>query len=132
MLELTGDRGVDLALEMTGPEHLGETARTVTPFGRMVVDGAVARRANSHINGAHLEQILYAPALGTAIFGFNLDSWFQHRLEPTVAALQRLVEWIAAGTIVGPPIQVLPLADAAEAHRLLQTGESIGKLILKP
>jgi NADPH2:quinone reductase len=134
VLELTGGRGVDLALEMTGPEHLGQTARIIAPFGRMVVFGAVAGRANANaqINGADLDGLLYAPALGTAIVGFNLTSWFMYRLEPTIGALQRLIGWTADGTIAGPPIQTFPLAEAAEVHRLLETGESTGKLILKP
>jgi NADPH:quinone reductase-like Zn-dependent oxidoreductase len=132
VLELTDGRGVDLALEMTGPEHLGETARILAPFGRLIVFGAVAGRADTHVNGADLDAILYAPAFGQAISGFNLTSWFIHRLEPTIAALQRLVGWIADGTIAGPPIQAYPLADAAETHRLLETGASTGKLILKP
>jgi NADPH2:quinone reductase len=132
VLELTDGRGVDLALEMTGPEHLGETARTLAPFGRMIVFGAVAGRTDTHIEGADLDAILYAPALGTAIFGFNLSSWFEHRLEPTIGALQRLIGWTADGTIAGPPIQAFPLVDAAETHRLLESGESTGKLILKP
>jgi NADPH2:quinone reductase len=132
VLELTGGRGVDLALEMTGPEHLGQTARILAPFGRMIVFGAVAGRTDTHINGVDLDGILYAPALGTAIFGFNLTSWFEYRIEPTIGALQQLIGWLADGTIAGPPIQTFPLAEAAETHRLLETGESTGKLVLKP
>ena len=134
VLELTDGRGVDLALEMTGPEHLGETARILAPFGRLIVFGAVAGRTNgnSHVNGADLDALLYAPALGTGVVGFNLTSWFQYRIEPTIAALQRLIGWIADGTIAGPPITALPLAQAAEAHRLLESGASTGKLVLKP
>jgi NADPH2:quinone reductase len=132
VLELTGGRGVDLALEMTGPEHLGQTARILAPFGRMIVFGAVAGRTDTHINGADLDGLLYAPALGTAIFGFNLTSWFEYRIEATIGALQRLIGWLADGTIAGPPIQAFPLAEAAETHRLLETGESTGKLVLKP
>lgn len=129
VLELTD--GVDVALEMTGPEHLGQTARILAPFGRMIVFGAVAGRTTS-INGADLDALLYAPALGQSIFGFNLTSWFAYRPEPTIGALQRLIGWIADGTIAGPPIQAFPLAEAAETHRLIETGESTGKLVLKP
>ena len=132
VLRLTDGRGVDVALEMTGPAHLGETARILAPFGRMIVFGAVAGRGDRGINGADLDSILYAPALGTSVVGFNLSSWFQFRLEAAIGALQRLIGWIAAGTIAGPQIAVFPLAEAAEAHRLLETGISTGKLILKP
>jgi NADPH:quinone reductase len=132
VLAATDGRGVDVALEMTGPEHVGQTARILAPFGRMIVFGAVAGRTDTHINGADLDGILYAPAFGQSISGFNLTSWFIHRLEPTIRALQRLIGWLADGTIAGPPIQTFPLAEAAEAHRLLENGASTGKLILKP
>jgi len=132
VLEVTDGRGVDVALEMTSPAHLGETARILAPFGRMIVFGAVAGRTDTYVNGVDLDNILYAPAFGQSISGFNLSSWFIHRLEATIGALQRLVGWIADGTIAGPPIQAFPLAEAAETHRLLETGASTGKLILKP
>jgi NADPH2:quinone reductase len=132
VLALTAGRGVDLALEMTGPAHLGETMRILAPFGRLVVFGSVAGRDGADINGPDLERLLYAPALGAAISGFNLTAWFEHRIEPTIAALQRLVGWVADGTIAGPSIRTFPLHEAAEAHLLLESGASTGKLILKP
>jgi NADPH2:quinone reductase len=132
VLALTGGRGVDLALEMTGPAHLGETLRILAPFGRLVVFGSVAGRNGADINRADLEQVLYAPALGAAISGFNLTAWFEHRIEPTIGALQRLVGWVSDETIAGPSILRFPLHEAAEAHRLLESGASTGKLILKP
>jgi NADPH:quinone reductase len=131
VLELTDGRGVDVALEMTGPEHLGETARILAPFGRMIVFGSVAGR-HASIDGADLNTVLYAPAFGTALFGFNLTSWFIYRFDATVAALQRLIGWISDGTIAGPAVQTFPLSQAAEAHRLLETGAATGKLVLKP
>src|ERR1700758_3708852 len=35
VLELTGGRGVDVALEMHGPNHLGQTLAILAPFGRL-------------------------------------------------------------------------------------------------
>ena len=131
VLELTDGQGVDTALEMTNPEHLGETSRILAPFGRLIVFGSAGGRSGT-IAAADLDRVLYAPAFGTALVGFNLTSWFIHRLDATIGALQQLIGWIADGTIAGPSIQRFPLAEAAEAHRLLETGASTGKLILKP
>ncbi|WP_422664385.1 zinc-binding dehydrogenase [Streptomyces mirabilis] len=43
-----------------------------------------------------------------------------------------LVGRVASGELRTPATQTLPLAEAAEAHRLLETGQTTGKLVLKP
>jgi len=40
--------------------------------------------------------------------------------------------WIASGQVRTPAVFPVPLADAAEAHRLLETGATTGKVVLKP
>jgi NADPH:quinone reductase-like Zn-dependent oxidoreductase len=129
--ELTGGTGVDAALEMSGPAHLGETLRTLAPFGRLIVLGAVSGTTQG-LDPAALEPLLYDPAPSQALLGFNLGTWFELRLPAAVNALQRLVGWVASGEIRTPETQALPLAEAARAHRLLETGKTTGKLVLKP
>jgi NADPH2:quinone reductase len=45
---------------------------------------------------------------------------------------QRLVGWISTGRVATPAVHALPLADAAEAHRLMEAGATTGKVVLKP
>lgn len=47
------------------------------------------------------------------------------------ATLQTIAGLLADRTISLPPIRVLPLAEAAEAHRIIQSGHNRGKLVLK-
>jgi NADPH2:quinone reductase len=49
-----------------------------------------------------------------------------------VASLQRLVGWVASRQVRPPAVHPLPLADAAEAHRLMEAGATTGKVVLKP
>jgi NADPH:quinone reductase-like Zn-dependent oxidoreductase len=129
--DLTGGRGVDVALEMSGGDLLGQTLRTLAPFGQLVVFGAVSGTPGT-LGEADLLPFLYDPAPNVSLTGFNLGPWFEHRLPEAGQALQRLVGWVASGQLRVPVSRTLPLADAAEAHRLLQSGASTGKLILKP
>ncbi|HEX4251064.1 MAG TPA: zinc-binding dehydrogenase [Pseudonocardia sp.] len=131
VLELTGGRGVDVALEMHGPGHLGQTLRILAPFGRLISYGSVAGSVHG-LDPADLVPLLYDPAPGQILTGFNLGAWFQYRPEVTVASLQRLVGWIASGRLRAPEAHAFPLADAAEAHRRLETGATTGKIVLKP
>lgn len=129
--ELTGGRGVDAALEMAGGPRLAQTLQTLAPFGRMVVFGSVSGVAGT-LDEETIKPWLYDPAPNQSILGFNLGPWFESRLPATIGALNKLVGWVASGDVKTPASTTFPLADAAEAHRLLETGASTGKLILKP
>jgi NADPH2:quinone reductase len=131
VLELTGGQGVDVALEMNGPSHLGQTLAILAPFGRLISYGAVTGSVDG-LDPAALVPLLYDPAPSQILTGFNLGIWFEHRPAQAVASLQRLVGWIASGQLRTPAVYPLPLADAAEAHRLLEAGASTGKVVLKP
>jgi NADPH2:quinone reductase len=129
--QLTGGRGVDVALEMSGPARLAETLDILAPFGRLVVFGSVSG-SDAGIDRAALERLLYDPAPSQSLIGFNLGTWFEERPAQTIAALQRLVGWVTSGAIAAPTVEVLPLSEAAEAHRLLESGATTGKLVLQP
>jgi len=131
VLELTGGRGVDVALEMRGPASLNDSLKILAPFGRLVVYGSVSGTVHG-LDPVALEPLLYDPAPSQVLTGFNLGVWFEHRLPEAGAALERLVGWIATGKIVTPEVRALPLSEAAEAHRMLETGATTGKLVLKP
>jgi len=131
VLELTGGRGVDVALEMTGPTRLSETLTILAPFARLVVYGSVSGTVDG-LDATALQPLLYDPAPGQILTGFNLGVWFEHRLPDVAAALERLVGWIATGKVATPAVQALPLSAAAEAHRMLENGTTTGKLVLKP
>ena len=129
--KLTGARGVDVALEMTSPAHLNETLTILAPFARLVVYGSVSGTVDG-LSPAALQPLLYDPAPSQILTGFNLGAWFEHRLPDAAAALERLVGWVSTGQVVPPAVQALPLSAAAEAHRLLESGATAGKLVLKP
>jgi len=131
VLELTGGRGVDIALEMHGPAHLGQALKILAPFGRLINYGSVAGTVHG-LDPADLVPLLYDPAPSQIITGFNLGVWFEHRLAQSIASLQRLVGWIASGQLHTPKTYPFPLADAAEAHRLIEDGATTGKVVLKP
>ena len=129
--EITGGAGVDVALEMVGGERLAQTLLALGPFGRLVVYGHVSGTGGV-LTEADLKPVLYDPAPNQSIYGFNLGPWFAMKPEVAIDALGQLIGWVASGAIKMPATSTLPLADAAEAHRLLEAGRSSGKLILKP
>jgi NADPH2:quinone reductase len=128
---LTGGAGVDVALEAVGPRHLGETISVLAPFARLISYGALSGYAEP-VNREALSTLLFNPAPSQSLSGFNVTYWLTQRPQSSFGAVGRLLAWIADGTVTGPRITGLPLADAATALSLLDRGENIGKLVLIP
>jgi NADPH:quinone reductase len=123
--------GVDVALQCTGAATMSGTLASLAPFGRMVVYG-YASGTTGALTAADQEALFYRPVLNQSVSGFNIGLYFGLRPDVAVPALTRLIEFVAAGTVVPHIGAVLPLADAAHAHRLLEARGTVGKVILQP
>jgi acryloyl-coenzyme A reductase len=110
------DGGIDLALELTGSATFASALRSLRRGGRMVVVGNI-ETAKVQINPGAL--IVY----GHSIMGSA--SCTQQDVEDVV----RLVE---KGELVPRVDRVLPLEQAAEAHRLLAARAVVGRVVLVP
>lgn len=66
-----------------------------------------------------------------SVLAFNLSYLFDRTalFRPAVA---EITGWLEDGTLAAPPTTVYPLADVARAHRDIESGKTIGKLILVP
>jgi NADPH2:quinone reductase len=74
----------------------------------------------------------YNPSPNQSLHVFNLGLWFGLRPKAAVTALRDLIGYAASGQVKVAIGQTLPLARAADAHRLLEARQSVGKVILKP
>ncbi|MEU1514738.1 zinc-binding dehydrogenase [Streptomyces sp. NPDC005811] len=121
----TGERGVDLALDPVGGESLKASLASLSVFGRLVSFG----NASSAEPWGVGQQELYPTGLSVA--GFSILGL--SRTAP--ATLRTLAEQafakVADGTVTVPVTAEFPLAEAAEAHRLMGTRTSTGKLLLR-
>ncbi len=51
----------------------------------------------------------------------------------TTEQIDRLIELVASGELRGPVVdRELPLDQAAEAHRLIESRQTFGKVVLRP
>lgn len=66
-----------------------------------------------------------------SVLAFNLSYMFEEQwlLDE---AMGRLSGWLAEGALRPPPVTTYPLADVARAQRDLESGQTVGKLILVP
>ena len=104
--------GVDLVLEALLGDGTDEVAI------RLVKDGGVVVFMNNEPPDM--------PEIGTR----GIKTEFLHH-RPDGAMLAELVAMYADGTLPLPPIEVLTLDDAVDAHRRSESGTTRGKLVLK-
>jgi NADPH:quinone reductase-like Zn-dependent oxidoreductase len=62
---------------------------------------------------------------------FNLSYLFD-RTDLLHEALAQISSWLAEGKISPPPITTYPLNDVARAHADIESGRTVGKLVLIP
>ncbi len=64
-----------------------------------------------------------------SVLAFNLSYLFDET-ELLGEAMERLLGWLKEGAIVPPPIETYRFEDVAEAHRAIESGRTVGKLVL--
>jgi len=123
VMALTHGRGVDIVLEMTGGEVFREAMICLAPGGRVVVYGIASRTPFQ----VPTERLI---ARGHGVIGFYLGLYFADR-DLITNTLGELAGFVQAGLLHADTV-TFALAEAAEAHRQLESRESAGKLVLVP
>lgn len=99
-------------------DHIADTVggAEVAALGRLMgAAGRIVTVATSPIDSAGLEVMPLFVAV-----------------HPDGAALERIGKLVAGGVIPLPPIRMLPLSEAAKAHRMVEAGRLGEKIILRP
>jgi len=65
-----------------------------------------------------------------SLIAFNLSYLFD-RMDLLKESMQDLMKWVAEGKIQASALQAYPFEKVADAHRALESGKTVGKLILK-
>ncbi|MER5197285.1 quinone oxidoreductase family protein [Streptomyces sp. NPDC002755] len=124
LTEVTGGRGVDLVLDPVGGPIREQSLSVLAPFGRVVVYGDLGR----HEQWTASVRDLWKG--NQTIAGFNIGDVARRAPERIGEYLAEALQLLAAGRIRPGVTEILPLAEAAKAHRLLETGAGRGKFLL--
>ncbi len=121
----TNGRGADVILDSIGGGYLGLNIEALAQNGRLVLIGLM--------NGTRGELDLAAVLRRhLRIFGSTLRSRpVDEKAQIVSAFLARFGPALEAGRLRPPVHTVVPLAAAAEAHRMMQASEHFGKIVLK-
>jgi len=122
--DLTGGRGVDVVLDMVGGDYFARNIEALAVEGRLV-EIATQR-------GTKAELVI--PTIMQRRLTIT-GSTLRPRSVPEKGAIARAVHanvWplLESGAVKPVVFRTFPLARAADAHRLLESSEHIGKLVL--
>jgi NADPH2:quinone reductase len=125
VLASTGGRGVDVVLDLVGGGYVAEDLACLAPRGRVVVVGTMGGgRAEIDLS---LLMRKRAVLRGTVLRARPLEE----KMLAARALERHLAPLFARGALRPVVDRVLPLARAADAHRLMQSNATFGKIVLE-
>jgi putative PIG3 family NAD(P)H quinone oxidoreductase len=122
--EATEGRGVDVVLDNMGASNLSRNVEVLATEGRLVVIGLQGgTRAELDLNALMRKR---AAVIGTTLRARPVGE------KTTIcrAVAEHVWPLVADGTVRAVVDRTYPLAEAAEAHRRMEGGEHIGKILL--
>ncbi|MEX1368296.1 MAG: medium chain dehydrogenase/reductase family protein [Nannocystaceae bacterium] len=134
--------GYHAIFDANGVATLRHSYQHIAPTGRLVVYGfatmlprAGQRRSWLRLAWHYLRTPRFDPLALTnenrSVMGFNLSYMFEHT-ELLDKGMELLLGWADEGVLECPPIESYPLAQVARAHHALESGRTVGKLVLRP
>ncbi|AEM80092.1 NAD(P)H-quinone oxidoreductase [Streptomyces violaceusniger] len=116
--------GADVILDIVGAKYLARNVETLATNGRLAIIG-LQGGAKAELNLASLL------AKSAAVTATGLRGRSPAQKAAIIAAVQEHVWPLIAGGRVRPVVyRTIPMRDAPEAHRLLESSEHVGKILL--
>ena len=127
VLEITGGRGVDLWLESFAGPDFGQVFRSMAPWGKVMLYNAVG----GHPAPGFFDD--WRAAMGKCV---SVQYFSMHVYEEDAQAMRGLLQdaigLIVDGAVTPPAGTFFKLEEAAQAHRLLESGGHRGRIFLRP
>ena len=122
--EATGGKGVDVILDMVGGPYIEKNLRSLAVDGRLV-QIAFLQGSKTTLDLVHL-MMRRQTITGSTLRPQSVAA------KASIAAALRDKVWplLAAGTVRPIIDRTFPLAEAADAHRLMESSRHIGKILL--
>lgn len=134
--------GYDVILDANGVETLAASYRHLGSPGRLVVygfatmlprGGGAGRPSYPKLAWDWLRTPRFDPldmtTTNRSVLAFNLSYLFErHAL--LAEGMEKLLGWVESGALRAPPVTAFALEQVAEAHRALESGTTVGKLVL--
>jgi NADPH:quinone reductase-like Zn-dependent oxidoreductase len=134
--------GYDVVLDANGVSTMKQSYRHLARPGKLVIYGFASmmprtggkpnwpKLAYDYVRTPRFNPLDLTNA-SASVLAFNLSYLFD-KLVYLEDGMRDINRWIAAGQIKPPPVTTYPLAEVARAHADIESGKTVGKLILLP
>jgi NADPH2:quinone reductase len=116
--------GFDVIVDGFGGTTIDQDPHLLAPFGTLVWFGA-AGGPPAAVSPTALTGMRY-------VAGSSFASWRIHHPGQVVANLHRLIRWAATGQLRTTVRAVVDLAEAAQAHTLIEDRAGVGRVVIAP
>ena len=132
--------GYDLILDANGASTLRRSYQHLRTGGRLLIYGFASMF--SHSGKKNLPKLIWyylrtphfnpfdLTGSNKTISGFNLIYLFE-KIELFHQIMADLLKWDSEGLIPPMPVTTFPFEDVVNAHRAIESGKSVGKLVLE-
>lgn len=127
LMQRTDGAGANYVYDAVGGPDFAENFARLAPLGTLVMFGHIAGWPDPSILDPMRER--FGASLGFRLFSIHvLDDMPDIRRH----AMEEAIKVMASGAALPRIHTRMPLADAADAHRMLESGDVIGKVVLEP
>jgi NADPH:quinone reductase-like Zn-dependent oxidoreductase len=120
----TDGAGADVILDNMGAKYLGRNVAALATEGRLVVIGMQGGSKGELDLGVLMRK------RGAVVSTTLRSRPTEEKTAICAAAVEHVWPLVADGTVRVLVHQTLPLAEAGEAHRIMESGDHIGKIVL--
>lgn len=121
----TEGRGMDIVLDAAGEPTRSQSLIALAPFGRLVVFGNASAQPDVPLLPSNLL------ANNKAVLGYSFSGLIKTAPQVIAATARQALALLANGQVLIDAPYILPLEQAAEAHRLIEVGSTTGKQLLQ-
>lgn len=125
---LSGARGVDYVYDQVAGPAFCRQFDMLAPYGQIVLYNYLG----GYPEDREIIHVLQSKCEGC--YGVRYFSIHVHDTDPAGFRMvkEKVLNLIASGAVKPPIYQVLPLSEARKAHEMIEAGEVLGKLVLRP
>lgn len=120
----TSGRGIDVTLDLVGGPYLAASAKVAAPRGRIMIIGSLAGQTGDFPLSVVLRKRLQLR--GTVLRSRSLAE----KIDATARFEREVVPLLATGKVKPVIDTVFPLEQIADAHRRMESNESVGKIVI--
>ncbi len=121
---LTGNKGVDVVLDMLGGDPFDAAIRALAWRGRLVVIGFASGRIPSI-------KANYFLVKNIEVTGLQISDYRRRRPDDMAACFRQVYDWHAQGRIKAPPTRIYLFEQFADAMRAIDDRSVRGRVVLK-